>query len=264
MNGIKGLGEAAAASIISEREKNGKYKDIFDFVERVSIPSVKKSGIECLALSGAFDTFSNQISREQFIAPNTKGELFVESLTKYGTQYQQAKMEAQFSLFGMEAIDRHLPPIPVTERWNDLERLNKERELVGIYLSAHPLDEYSVILNGICNLHMEQMNDLAPFENQEVRLGGIVTGLKRQGITKTNQPYGIVMIGLYRFGRNSFVWNRLGSMERVPYAARQSGVYNRKGARTPIQTRSHGVKDWKNRVSGRRKRSTDTEHYHNC
>ena len=197
LNGIKGLGEAAAASIISEREKNGKYKDIFDFVERVSIPSVKKSGIECLALSGAFDTFSNQISREQFIAPNTKGELFVLSLTKYGTQYQQAKMEAQFSLFGMEAIDRHLPPIPVTERWNDLERLNKERELVGIYLSAHPLDEYSVILNGICNLHMEQMNDLAPFENQEVRLGGIVTGLKRQGITKTNQPYGIVMIEDY-------------------------------------------------------------------
>lgn len=197
LNGIKGLGEAAAASIISEREKNGKYKDIFDFVERVSIPSVKKSGIECLALSGAFDTFSNQISREQFIAPNAKGELFVDSLTKYGNQYQQAKMEAQFSLFGMEAIDRHLPPIPVTERWNDLERLNKERELVGIYLSAHPLDEYSVILNGICNLHMEQMNDLTPFENQEVKLGGIVTGVKRQGITKTNQPYGIVMMEDY-------------------------------------------------------------------
>lgn len=197
LNGIKGLGEAAAASIISEREKNGKYKDIFDFVERVSIPSVKKSGIECLALSGAFDTFSNQISREQFFAPNTRGELFVDSLTKYGNQYQQAKMEAQFSLFGMEAIDRHLPPIPVTERWNDLERLNKERELVGIYLSAHPLDEYSVILNDICNLHMEQMNDLTSFENQDVRLGGIVTGLKRQGITKTNQPYGIVMLEDY-------------------------------------------------------------------
>ena len=197
LNGIKGLGEAAAASIIEEREKNGKYKDIYDFVERVSIPSVKKSGIECLAMSGAFDTFSNQITREQFIAPNAKGELFVDSLTKYGNQYQQTKMEAQFSLFGMEAIDKHQPPIPMTERWNDLERLNRERDLVGIYLSAHPLDEYSVILNGICNLHMEQMNDLTPFENTDVRLGGIVTGLKRQGITKTNQPYGIVMVEDY-------------------------------------------------------------------
>ncbi len=197
LNGIKGLGEAAAASIISEREKNGKYKDIYDFVERVSIPAVKKSGIECLALSGAFDTFSDQISREQFIAPNGKGELFVDSLTKYGTQYQQAKMEAQFSLFGMEAIDKHQPAIPVTERWNDLERLNKERELVGIYLSAHPLDEYGVILNGICNMHMEQLNDLTPFANSDVRLGGIVTGLKRQGITKTNQPYGIVVVEDY-------------------------------------------------------------------
>ena len=197
LNGIKGLGEAAAASIIEEREKNGKYKDIYDFVERVSIPSVKKSGIECLALSGAFDTFSNQITREQFIAPNAKGELFVDSLTKYGNQYQQTKMEAQFSLFGMESIDKHQPPIPMTERWNDLERLNRERDLVGIYLSAHPLDEYSVILNGICNLHMEQMNDLTQFENTDVRLGGIVTGLKRQGITKTNQPYGIVMVEDY-------------------------------------------------------------------
>ena len=197
LNGIKGLGEAAAASIISEREKNGKYKDIYDFVERISIPAVKKSGIECLALSGAFDTFSDQISREQFIAPNGKGELFVDSLTKYGTQYQQAKMEAQFSLFGMEAIDKHQPAIPVTERWNDLERLNKERELVGIYLSAHPLDEYGVILNGICNMHMEQLNDLTPFANSDVRLGGIVTGLKRQGITKTNQPYGIVVVEDY-------------------------------------------------------------------
>ncbi len=197
LNGIKGLGEAAAAAIISEREKNGKYKDIYDFVERVSIPAVKKSGIECLALSGAFDTFSKQISREQFIAPNAKGEIFVDSLAKYGNQYQQAKMEAQFSLFGMESIDRHLPPIPITERWNDLERLNKERELVGIYLSAHPLDEYGVILNGICNMHMDQMNDLTPFANTDVRLGGIVTGLKRQGITKTNQPYGIVMVEDY-------------------------------------------------------------------
>ena len=85
----------------------------------------------------------------------------------------------------------------MTERWNDLERLNRERDLVGIYLSAHPLDEYSVILNGICNLHMEQMNDLTQFENTDVRLGGIVTGLKRQGITKTNQPYGIVMVEDY-------------------------------------------------------------------
>ena len=197
LNGIKGLGEAAAASIISEREKNGKFKDIFDFAERVSISSVKKSGIECLALSGAFDAFSKQITREQFVAPNAKGEVFVDSLAKYGNQYQQAKMEAEFSLFGMDSIDRHLPPIPVTERWNDLERLNKERDLVGIYLSAHPLDEYSVILNGICNMHMDQLNDLTPFANTDVRLGGIVTGLKRQGISKTNQPYGIVVVEDY-------------------------------------------------------------------
>ena len=197
LNGIKGLGAAAAAAIITEREKNGRFRDIFDFVERISIPTVKKSGLECLALSGAFDTFSHQLSREQFLAPNHKGEPFVETLTKYGTQYQQAQMEAQYSLFGMDTIERHLPLIPVTERWNDLERLNKERELVGIYLSAHPLDEYSVVLNGICNLHTDQLNDLMPFANTEVRMGGIITGVRRQGITKNNQPYGVVLMEDY-------------------------------------------------------------------
>jgi len=78
-----------------------------------------------------------------------------------------------------------------------LERLNKERELVGIYLSAHPLDAYSVILNGICNLHMSQLNDLTPFANTDVKLGGIVTGVKRQGITKKNQPFGVVLVEDY-------------------------------------------------------------------
>ncbi len=193
---IKGLGEAAAQNIVSEREKNGPYKSIFDFAQRISISAVKRSGLECLALSGAFDCFSNEIHREQFVAFTPKGEAFLDVLTRYSNQYQLAQQEAQYSLFGMDAVDVNTPQIPQAEPWSSLERLNKERDLVGIYLSAHPLDEFSVILQKICNLKAENLVDVTPFANQEVKLGGIVTGV-RQGYTKKGNPYGIVTIEDY-------------------------------------------------------------------
>ena len=193
---IKGLGEAAAEAIVNEREKNGPYKSIFDFAERVSISAVKRSGMECLALSGAFDCFSQEIRREQFVATNNKGEVFLDVLTRYGNQYQLAKQEAEFSLFGMDAVEVNTPAIPQAESWSSLERLNRERELVGIYLSAHPLDDYYVVLKNVCNLQAEQLSDVASLANQEVKLGGIITGV-RHGFTKNNTPFGITTIDDY-------------------------------------------------------------------
>ena len=215
---IKGLGEAAAIAIVQEREKNGPYKDVFDFVQRVSLPAVKKSGLECLALSGAFDALGG-ITREQFFAPTLKDGLFVEALLKFGTQYQQSKAEAECSLFGFDEVEITTPPVPAAEPWGALERLNKEKQLIGIYLSAHPLDEYMVILKKVCNMQMTQLNDLTPFANREVRLGGIVTGL-RKGVSKNGKPYGIVTIEDYSgagdlalFGEN---WARFGSYMETP------------------------------------------------
>ncbi len=193
---IKGVGEAAAEAIVKEREQNGPFKSIFDFAQRVSISAVKRSGMECLALSGAFDCFSQEIRREQFVAFNPKGECFLDTLTRYGNQYQLAQQEAQFSLFGMDAIEVNTPAIPQAESWSNLERLNRERELVGIYLSAHPLDEFYVILNHICGLKAENLADVNPFANQEVKLGGIITGV-RQGFTKKGNPFGIATIEDY-------------------------------------------------------------------
>ena len=193
---IKGVGEAAAEAIVQEREKNGPYQNIFDFAQRISIPAVKRSGMECLALSGAFDTFSNEISREQFVAKNMKGESFLDMLIRYGNQYQQAQMEAQFSLFSMDTVQMNTPLIPEAQPWHTLERLNKERDLVGIYLSAHPLDEYSIILKEVCNMQMEHLSDLQPFAQKDIKLGGIVTGLRR-GFTKNGNPYGIAILEDY-------------------------------------------------------------------
>ena len=194
---IKGLGASAAEAIVNERKDHGPYKNIFDFVQRVPISAIKRNGLECLALSGAFDTFSDEIQREQFMAISNKGELFIDTLTRYSNQFQQAQQNAQFSLFGMDAIEVNTPQIPQAEKWSTLERLNHEKELVGIYLSAHPLDEYSVVLKGMCNLHMDTMADLTPFVDQNVTLGGIVTDVRNGISNKSNKPYGIVTMEDY-------------------------------------------------------------------
>ncbi len=197
LSAIKGMGDAGVDNIISEREKNGPYKGLFDFAQRINISAVKRSGLECLALSGALDCFAGEIKREQFLAFTPKGEAFLDVLTRYSNQYQLAQQEAQFSLFGMDAVEVNTPLIPAAESWSNLERLNKERELVGIYLSAHPLDEFYIILQNICNLKADSLADAASMEaNTEVKLGGIVTGV-RQGLTKKGNSFGIVTIEDY-------------------------------------------------------------------
>ena len=145
LGAIKGMGESAAQAIISEREKNGPYKTVFDFAQRVSLSNVNKKAFESLALSGGFDGFG--IPRESYFATNNKGETFLDMLVRYGQLYQTEKAQAQNSLFGgFDDIEIATPAVPKSDiRWSDIERLNKERELVGIYLSAHPLDEYKII-----------------------------------------------------------------------------------------------------------------------
>ena len=190
---IKGLGEAAVQAIVDERQKNGPFKDIYDFAERVNMSSVKRNGIECLAMSGAFDTISAGVRREQFVAVNQKGDAFLDLIVRYGQQYQQAQEEAKFSLFGMDAIELNKPAVPDAEEWTALERLNKERSLVGIYLSAHPLDEYYVVLQHVCNLKLAEMEYLSAFAGKSVRLGGSVTAV-RSGTTKNGKPFGVATI----------------------------------------------------------------------
>ena len=190
---IKGLGEAAVQAIVDERLKNGPFKDIYDFAERVNMSSVKRNGIECLAMSGAFDTISAGLRREQFVAVNQKGDAFLDLIVRYGQQYQQAQEEAKFSFFGMDAIELNKPAVPEAEEWTALERLNKERSLVGIYLSAHPLDEYYVVLQHVCNLKLAEMEYLSAFAGKSVRLGGIVTAV-RSGTTKNGKPFGVATI----------------------------------------------------------------------
>jgi len=196
LGAIKGVGESAVQSILTERQKNGPFKDIFDFVQRVNLSACNRKNIENLALAGAFDSFPN-IHREDFFVKNAKDETFVEVLVRYGNKYQMDKAAAANSLFGGEhEVEIATPEIVRAPAWSDLERLNKERELVGIYLSAHPLDEFSVILENVCNTHMAQLSDLTPLQNHDLTLGGIVTGV-REGYTKTGKPFGVAKVEDY-------------------------------------------------------------------
>ena len=190
---IKGMGDAAALAIIDERRKNGPYKDIFDFAQRVNLSSVNRKAFESLALSGGFDSFG--IKREQYFGKNTKGDSFLDTLLRYGQLYQAEQAEAQNSLFGdTEAVEIATPPVPEAEQWSTIDKLNKERDLVGIYISGHPLDDYRIILNNMCNTRCNELDDKTELlKKGNVTLGGIVTGVRR-GITKTNKNFGIVTI----------------------------------------------------------------------
>ena len=194
ISAIKGVGGAAADSIIKEREANGPYSSIFDFIQRVNLSNCNRKCIESLVLSGGFDCFS-ELKREDFFAKTSKGDQFIDTLVRYGQLYQAERAQARNSLFGEDnAVEISTPPIVKGEQWSDIERLNRERDLVGIYLSAHPLDEYKVILDSLCNTSCQELEDVQRLTDREqVVLGGIVTAI-RQKYTKTGKPCGFVTI----------------------------------------------------------------------
>ena len=194
MASIKGVGEKAVDAIVSERKAGGPFRNIFDFVERVNLSSCNRKNIECLALAGAFDCFRD-IRREQFLQPCGRNETFADVLVRYGTKYQADRMESRFSLFGDmgETIQIATPSLPEAPEWSVLERLNREKELVGIYISAHPLDEYRVILEHVCNVRMSQLENRPALLNRELVLGGVVTEV-RESRTKNDKPCGFTRI----------------------------------------------------------------------
>lgn len=190
---VKGMGDAAAQAIIDEREKNGAYKSVFDLAERVNLSAVNRKAFESLALSGGFDSF--KIERQNYFGTNAKGDIFLDSLIRYGQLYQQEQVQAQNSLFGStDAIEIATPQVPQVDPWSTIETLNRERDLVGIYLSAHPLDEFGIVLRAMCNTHCIELDDKVSLSKKDqIVIGGIVTGTKSK-FTKNGKPCGFVTI----------------------------------------------------------------------
>ena len=196
MAAVKGVGKSAVQAILEEREKNGPFTSVFDFFERVNLAACNRKSVESLILAGAFDGF-NSFPREAFFAkqPNSS-ETYVETLIRFGNSYQADKQQQTHSLFGdltMEVEVAHPEPPKDVVLWSDLERLNQERDLVGIYLSAHPLDEYAVILKHYCttNISKVQSKDESLRSMESIKFGGIVSG-RRVGTSKSGNAYGII------------------------------------------------------------------------
>jgi DNA polymerase-3 subunit alpha len=196
MGSIKGVGEGAVTSIIEERKNRGPFSSIFEMVERCNLSSVNKKNLEALALSGALDSFG--LNRSQYFELEGREFSFIEYLIRYGNKYQTDKDSMSNTLFGgsSNSIAIVKPEVPKCAEWGVLEKLNKEKELVGIYLSAHPLDDYRLEIDHFCNVTLSQLNDLRDHNGKDITFAGIVT-LVRQGTSKNGKPYGIITIEDY-------------------------------------------------------------------
>ncbi|MDR2885478.1 MAG: DNA polymerase III subunit alpha, partial [Rikenellaceae bacterium] len=190
---IKGVGEAAVESIIAERRENGHFNSICDFFERINLQAVNKKTIENLALSGAFDALAGFPRSRFFVADlsSRDGDVnFLEQLIRYGSRIQNERNNSQQSLFGGAAdADIQKPQPPEGAEWTQLEMLNKEREVIGIYLSSHPLDEYSIIIRNFTNTQLTDLENLEPLQGRDFSVAGMVTAVQNL-MTKSGKPFG--------------------------------------------------------------------------
>ena len=191
LGGIKGFGENIVKAILADREENGPFADIFDFVERMS-GVVNRKGFESLLHSGAFDSFG--INRKQFMLPCKSGDLFIDTLLRYGDLYKKDTMESTVSLFGdAEEMKPERPEIPAMVGDEDvMEKLKYEKELVGMYLSSHPLDTYSFEIDNFTTCQISDLPGLISEcaekkDKMKINVAGFITAAT-EGATKTGRP----------------------------------------------------------------------------
>ena len=196
LGAIKGVGENAVIQLIEEREKGGIYKDIYDLVERVNLNSLNKKNLEAMAVAGAFDCFEN-ISRAQYFALDSKGFSFIESLIRYGNNAKTIRQTSSQTLFGESGGFDLVKPEPSScSDWPKLEKLNREKEVIGIYLSSHPLDDFRLEINTFTTATLADLQNLQNYLDREVTIAGMVTDTKN-GISKNNKPYGSMTLQDY-------------------------------------------------------------------
>jgi DNA polymerase III subunit alpha len=196
LGAIKGVGENAVLQLIEEREKNGLYRDMYDLVERVNLNALNKKNLEAMAVAGAFDCFP-AISRAQYFSLDTRGSSFIESLIRYGNTAKTIKNSSQQSLFGEAGgFDMVKPePAPCPD-WPKLEKLNREKEVIGIYLSSHPLDDFRLEIENFATATLADLQNLRDYLERDVVVAGMVTDT-RNGIGKNGKPYGSFTIQDY-------------------------------------------------------------------
>ena len=193
LGAIKGTGEAAVEAIISERDEHGSFKDIFDFAERINLRAVNKKTFESLAMGGAFDCFKGT-SRRQYLFQEGEQPSGIELAVRYGNSFQNDKNASQHSLFGGDSgVEIPKPKLPQCEPYSEIEKLKIEKDVVGFYISGHPLDQYKVDIENFCTCTLDQYKE---YKNQVIRLAGIVTKFVER-TSKRGAPFGLFSIEDY-------------------------------------------------------------------
>lgn len=206
LGAIKGAGDAAVQAIIQERENKGNYNDIFDFATRVNLRAVNKKTFECMAMSGAFDCFE-AYHRRQFLFEPANDMNLIEKVIKYGNKEQLEKHAAQQSLFGGEdGLAVPMPKVPDCEPYGDLEKLKIEKEVVGFYISGHPLDQFKFEIKSFVKCKFSDLQDLDSKIGSELTLGGIVTEVAHK-TTKTGKPFGILTVEGYEDNHTFYLFS---------------------------------------------------------
>jgi DNA polymerase III subunit alpha len=196
LGAIKGLGNSAVEEIVNQRNENGPFTSIFDIAKRVSLRICTKKAFESIALAGGFDSFQG-VHRAQYFKEDNSGKLFLENAMKFGANYQESLNSDQISLFGAENNTEVLEPeIPKAEEWPLIYKLNREKEVVGIFISGHPLDSFKLEIDSFCNGDVSMLNNKKDHLNKEIFIAAVVTDCEHR-ITKTNEPFGTLTIEDY-------------------------------------------------------------------
>ena len=192
MAGIKGVGTIAVESILKERQEHGTYKDLYDFFERIDYRTVNRKTLENLILAGGLDSF--ELHRGQYFYSTDGKTTFLDQLVTYGQKKQQDNLMMQTTLFGgMDEYEVIKPAIPLCEPWTNIELARHEKELIGIYLTSHPLDAYKLEIKAMCTPLEQLTADLSAFKDKEITIAGIIINI-RTGKTKKGNDFGIITL----------------------------------------------------------------------
>ncbi|MCO4821699.1 MAG: DNA polymerase III subunit alpha, partial [Flavobacteriaceae bacterium] len=196
MGAIKGVGHGAVKTIVNNRKEDGRYKSIFDLAKRIDLRAANKKAFENLALAGGFDCFGNT-HRAQYFHKEGDSITFLEKAIKYGAKHQENENSAQVSLFGAASdVQIAEPEMPPCEEWGTMEKLAQEREVVGIYISGHPLDDFRTEMKTFCNANIALFNDLETYVNRELTFGGVVTDVQHR-VSKQGKGWALFTIEDY-------------------------------------------------------------------
>jgi len=239
MGAIKGVGHGAVKTIVENRKKDGHYKSIFDLAKRIELRAANKKAFENLVLAGGFDSFDNH--RAQYMQDEGDGITFYEKVLKYASRYQETQNSSQVSLFGdASEVQIPEPEVPFCEEWGTMKKLKQEKEVVGVYISGHPLDDFKTEMKSFTNCKVSDFNELEKFVNRELCFGGVVSDVQHRE-SKAGKGWAIFTVEDYEdsydfkiFGEEYLKWRHF----LVPNSFIYGRVYVKEG--------------WTNRETGKK------------